>query len=177
MIIAETTRLLIAKMTLADAPFILELVNTPHWIKYIGDRNVKTVEEAEIYLKNGILKGYETTGFGFYKLLLKDEGNRAIGLAGLVKREQLDDLDIGFAMLPDYEGRGFGLESSLEIMTFAEHHLKLKKIVAIVTPANKNSIKLLEKLGLTYEKTVNPYNEDEDLLLYSKTFKNDECSN
>src|SRR5690606_675681 len=107
---------------------------------------------------------------GFYKLLLKEEGNRTIGLAGLVKREQLDDIDIGFAMLPDYEGKGFGLESSLEIMTFAEHHLKLKKIVAIVTPTNQNSIKLLEKIGLSYEKTINPFNEDEDLLLYAKNF-------
>ena len=169
-LIAETNRLLIVKVTLADAPFMLELLNTPNWIKYIGDRNVKTVEEAEAYLKNGILKSYKDSGFGFYKLLLKEEGNKVIGLSGLVKREQLDDVDIGFAMLPDYEGKGFGLESSLEIMKFAEYHLQLKKIVAIVTPTNQNSIKLLEKIGLSYEKTINPFDEEEELLLYAKTF-------
>ncbi|MEZ4801316.1 MAG: GNAT family N-acetyltransferase [Gelidibacter sp.] len=169
-IIAETNRLLISKMTLEDAPFMLELLNTPNWLKYIGDRNVKSVEEAETYLKNGVLKSYKESGFGFYKLLLKEENNKIIGTSGLVKRPQLEDVDIGFAMLPEYEGRGFGMESSLEIMKFAEYHLHLKRIVAITTPLNVNSIKLLEKLGLTYEKRIKPFDDGEELLLFAKTF-------
>lgn len=172
MIITETNRLIIAKMTLADAPFMLELLNTPNWLKYIGDRNVKTVKDAETYLKNGILKSYRDFGFGFYKLLLKEENNKCIGTCGLIKREQLKDVDIGFAMLTDYEGKGYGMEASLKIMNYAEHTLKLKRILAITLSTNLRSIKLLEKLGLTYEKTVKPFEDDEELLLFAKTFDN-----
>lgn len=157
-------------MTLEDGPFMLELLNTPNWLKFIGDRNVKTVEDAENYLKNGILKSYTESGYGFYKLLLKSENNKIIGTSGLVKREQLEDVDIGFAMLPDYEGKGFGLESSTEIMKFAEQQLKLKRIVAITDPVNVNSIKLLGKLGLVYEKRVKPFDDGEELLLFAKSF-------
>ncbi|MCB0444149.1 MAG: GNAT family N-acetyltransferase [Gelidibacter sp.] len=168
--IAETKRLIIAKMTLNDASFMLKLLNTPHWIKYIGDRNIKTIDEAKTYLKNGVLKSYAELGFGFYKLMLKEENNKTIGTCGLIKREQLDGIDIGFALLPDYEGKGFGYESSLEIMAFAEHTLQLKRILAITNPINSNSIKLLEKLGLTYQKRVKPFDDNEELLLFAKTF-------
>lgn len=149
---------------------MLELLNTPNWIKYIGDRNVKNVEEAEAYLKNGILKSYQESGFGFYKLLLKEENNKIIGTSGLVKREQLENADIGFAMLPEYEGLGFGYESSVAIMELAKHKFKLDKILAITLENNFNSIKLLEKLGLSYEKKVKPFDDGEELLLFAKTF-------
>lgn len=168
MIIAETDRLIIAKMTLDDALFMLELLNTPNWIKYIGDRNVKTVEEAKNYMQNGVLKSYEESGFGFYKLLLKDERNKTIGTCGLVKREQLEDVDIGFAMLPEYEGKGYGKESAQEIMKLAKTRFNLHRIAAIVLPSNDSSVKLLEKLGLTYVKRIAPFDENEELLLYSK---------
>ncbi|HNQ26421.1 MAG TPA: GNAT family N-acetyltransferase [Aquaticitalea sp.] len=167
-LIAETPRLIIAKMTLDDAPFMLELLNTPNWIKYIGDRNVKTVEEAENYMKNGVLKSYRESGFGFYKLLLKEEGNKTIGTCGLVKREQLENVDIGFAMLPEYEGKGFGMESSIEIMALAKTRFKLHRIAAIVQPDNPNSIKLIEKLGLTFIKRITPFEDNDELLLYLK---------
>lgn len=169
MIIAETSRLLIAKITLDDAPFMIELLNTPNFIKYIGDRKVKTVEEAETYLKNGILKNYGEFGFGFYKLLLKEENNKAIGTSGLVKREQLDDVDYGFALLPEYEGKGFGYESSVAILELAKNKFKLDKILAITLESNVNSIKLLKKLGLTYEKTVKLFDDVEELQLFAKT--------
>ncbi|MEO6346930.1 MAG: GNAT family N-acetyltransferase [Aquaticitalea sp.] len=170
MIIAQTNRLLIAKMTLKDAPFMLELLNTPNWLKHIGDRKVKTVEEAETYLKNGILKSYKESGFGFYKVLLKAKNNKIIGICGLVKREQFEDVDIGFAMLPEYERQGFGMEASLEIMKFAEQKLKLQRVIAITTQTNSNSIKLLEKLGLTYEKRIKPFDDGKELMLFAKTF-------
>ena len=170
MIIAETKRLIIAKMTLDDAPFMLELLNTPNWIKYIGDRNVKTVDEAKTYMTNGVLKSYKESGFGFYKLLLKEENNKIIGTCGLVKREQLENVDIGFAMLPGYEGKGFGMEASLEIMSLAKNLFRLPKIAAIVQPNNPNSIKLLEKLGLSFEKKVKPFDDGAELLLFAKTF-------
>ena len=170
MIIAETDRLIIDKLTLKDAPFMLELLNTPNWHKYIGDRNVKSVKEAETYLTNGILKSYKDSGFGFYKLLLKEENNKIIGTAGLVKREQLDHVDIGFAMLPEYERKGFGYEASVTIMDLAKNQFNLKKIVAITQENNLNSITLLKKLGMVYEKTVKPFDNDEELLLFAKTF-------
>lgn len=168
MIIAETERLLISKVTLQDAPFFVELMNTPHWLKYIGDRNIRSVKDAEENLKNGILKSYKYHGFGFYKIVLKSESNKIIGTAGLIKREELDDVDIGFGFLPEYEGKGFGYEASVEIMKLAKEVFKLKRIVAITNPENHNSIKLLEKLGLVFEKRINPFEEDKELLFFTK---------
>ncbi|MEZ4793129.1 MAG: GNAT family N-acetyltransferase [Gelidibacter sp.] len=170
MTIAETERLLISKFTLDDAPFFKELVNTPNWLKYIGDRNVKTIEDARNRIENGHLKSYETNGFGFYKLLLKKEQNKPIGTCGLIKRDTLEHVDIGFAMLPDYEKKGFGYEASIAVMDLAKIQFKLDKIVAITLESNLNSIKLLQKLGLTYEKTVKPFADDNELLLFAKTF-------
>ncbi len=168
MIIAETERLIISKVTLKDAPFFLELMNTPHWLKYIGDRNIKTLKASEENLKNGILKSYKEFGFGFYNVLLKDEANKIIGTVGLVKRKELEHVDIGFGFLPAYEGRGFGFEASNAIMELAKHKFNLEKITAITDPVNKNSIKLLEKLGLTLEKRIIPFDDGKELLLFAK---------
>lgn len=171
MIISETHRLIISKVTLQDAPFFLELMNTPHWIKYIGDRKIKTIDDAKAHLEKGILKSYKRNGFGFYKLLLKSENLKTIGISGLVKRKELDDVDIGFGFLADYENKGFGYESSVEIMKLAQNKFKLNKVSAITSPINANSIKLLEKLGLTYEKRVIPFEDGEELLLFTKKLK------
>lgn len=170
MIIAETPRLIISKITLRDASFFVELTNTPHWLKYIGDRNIKTIKDAEAYLKNGILKSYKENGYGFYKLLLKMENNKIIGISGLIKRKELEGTDIGFGFLSEYEGKGFGYEASLEIMKFAEFKLKLKRVLAITDPINTNSIKLLEKLGLIHQKTIIPFEDGKELLLFAREF-------
>lgn len=169
MIITETERLLISKFTLDDAPFFMELVNSPHWIKYIGERHIKTIAEAKEAIENGHLKSYHENGFGFYKLLLKEENNKPIGTCGLIKRKTLEHVDIGFAMLPEYEGKGFGYESSLAIITLAKKQFELDKIVAITLEHNANSIKLLKKLGLSFEKYVKPFDDGEELLLFAKT--------
>jgi RimJ/RimL family protein N-acetyltransferase len=168
MIVAETDRLVISEFTIEDAPFYLELVNTPHWIQYIGDRNIKTIEQAENALKNNNIKSYTDNGFGFYKLLLKSENLKPVGTCGLIKREYLEDIDIGFAMLPEYERKGLGYESAAKIIQLAKHQFKIKRIVAITLPNNKGSIALLEKLGLNYEKTIIPFDDDEELLLFAK---------
>lgn len=168
MIIEETKRLLISEFTLEDAPFILELNNSPNCIKYIGDKNLKNVGDAEKYLTNKTIKSYSDFNFGFYKLELKEEKNKPIGTCGLAKREELDDVDLGFAFLPEYEGKGFGYEASKELMMLAKQTFKLDKLTAITVPYNKNSIKLLEKLGFTYEKKVKPFEDDEELLLFAK---------
>lgn len=166
--IAETQRLILSKFTLEDAPFFLELVNSPSWIKFIGDRNTKTIKDAEERIKEGHFKSYETYGFGFYKLQLKGDGKRPIGTCGLIKRDTLEEVDIGFALLPEYESKGFGYESSIEVMRLAKEVFKLNKIVAITNLDNKKSIGLLEKLGLTYEKRVMPFEDEKEVLLFAK---------
>ncbi|MDH3323146.1 MAG: GNAT family N-acetyltransferase [Flavobacteriaceae bacterium] len=167
MSIAETNRLMISELSLEDAPFFLELVNTPNWIKYIGDRNLKTVKDAEEYLLNGTLKSYAEFGFGFYKLHHKKE-NKAIGTCGLIKREQLEEVDLGFAFLPEFEGKGLGYEASLAVIKLAKKRFDLKNLLAITLPINGNSIKLLEKLGFIYQKRIKPFDDDEELLLFAK---------
>ena len=169
MIIAETERLKISLFTLNDAIFFLELTNTPNWIKYIGDRNLKTINDAKVYLSNGTLKSYLDFGFGFYNIQLKTENLKPIGTCGLIKRPQLDDVDIGFAFLPEYEGFGFGFESSIAIMELAKNRFNLKKLLAITLPINTNSIKLIEKLGFELEKKANVFDDGEEVLLFAKT--------
>lgn len=169
MIITETERLTISKFNLKDAPFFLKLTNAPNCIKYIGDKNLKTVEDAEVYLTNKTIKSYTDFNFGFYKLELKTKNNKPIGTCGLAKREQLKHVDIGFAFLPEYEGKGFGYEASVEILKLAKRKFNIKKITAITNLDNYNSIKLLEKLGLVFEKKINPFEEEKELLLFAKT--------
>ncbi|MEO8933237.1 MAG: GNAT family N-acetyltransferase [Xanthomarina sp.] len=167
MIIAETNRLLISKFSSADAPFFLELANSPNWIKYIGDRELQTIAHAERYLKEGTIKSYTDFGFGFYKLQLK-ENKKLIGTCGLVKREYLEHVDFGFALLPEYEGKGFGFEAAEEILKLAKNHFHLKHVLAITLPTNSKSIKLLIKLGLSLEKKIKPFEDDQELLLFAK---------
>ena len=166
--ITETHRLFISKVTLKDAPFFVALMNTPSWLKYIGDRHIKTIKDAENHLKNGILKSYRESGYGFYKITQKSEPDKTIGIVGLVKRKELEHTDIGFGFLPDYEGKGFGYESSVAIMELAKTRFKLDKVLAITNPENKNSIHLLEKLGLSYQKRIKPFDDNEELLLFAK---------
>ena len=172
MLVAQTKRLTISKFTIDDAPFFFELVNTPHWIKYIGDRNIKTITEAEQHLINGQIKSYDTHGFGFYKLNLK-ENNNPIGTCGLIKRETLEHVDIGFAFLPEYEGKGYGFESSKAILKVAKNIFKLETILAITLQVNKPSINLLEKLGLSFQKMIKPFEDDQELMLFAKNLSDD----
>jgi len=168
MIVKKTNRLTISKVTLKDAPFFLELMNTPNWIKYIGDRNIKTLKEAETYLKNGILKSYETLGYGFYKVALKPNPNTAVGICGLIKREELNIPDLGFALLPQHEGKGYGYESSIAVLEQARNEFGITKVGAITLEVNTNSIKLLEKLNFSFEKKIKPFDDDEELLFFAK---------
>ena len=168
MVIAETSRLQLAKVTLADASFFVKLMNSPHWIKYIGDRNIKTVEDAKSHLKRTILKSYADHGYGFYKVLLKKERNKCIGICGLVKRKELEFTDIGFGFLPDHQGKGYGFESSEAVLKLAEEELKLKTVAAICMETNDNSVNLIKKLGMEFQKKVIPFDDGKELLLFAK---------
>ncbi|MFB9053200.1 GNAT family N-acetyltransferase [Formosa undariae] len=170
MYISSTERLHLAELNTNDAPFILELLNTPNWLKFIGDRKINTTKDAEDYITNHHIKSYRENGFGFFKVLLKSENNKVIGCCGLIKRPELEGVDIGFAFLPEYERKGFGFESASAALDLAKEKYKLNEVLGIVLPTNPNSIKLLEKLGLTYRKTVMPFETKEELLLYTKRF-------
>lgn len=167
-IVVETERLILRKFTLQDAPFVLKLVNTPTWLRFIGDRNVHSIEDAERYLLNGSLKSYREHGFGFYAVINKANLD-CLGMCGLVKRDSLEDVDIGFAFLPDSAGKGYGFEAATATMNLAKNTLKLKRIIAIVDPENEISIGLIKKIGLTYEKMIQLSPDDIELMLWGKS--------
>ncbi len=162
----ESERLFLRPLTLEDGEFILQLLNTDGFIKYIGDRNVRTIEQAKDYLLNGPLKSYETNGFGLNLVELKTNQAPA-GMCGLLKRDYLDHPDIGFAFLPEYTGKGYAYEIVKEIIYYGLNVLKMEKILAIVLPENSSSIKLLEKIGFRYEKNFISPDTNEELCLYS----------
>ncbi len=163
--ILETNRLILAEQTEDDAAFILELLNTPGWLKYIGDRGVKTIDDARKYIFNGAMKSYRQNGFGLYLTKLKDR-NIPVGICGLIKRPGLEQVDIGFAFLPQYEGKGYGFESASAIMKHAREVLGLTVIVAITTKDNTSSIKLLEKIGFSFKEMVTLPGDNEELMLF-----------
>ena len=165
--VSQTNRLVLSKITKADASFIFNLMNSPHWIKFIGDKNIKTIADAERHIQNVILNGYQKNDFGFYKVEPKDI-MQPVGICGLIKREQLDFPDIGFAFLPEFQGRGYGFESSLAVLKMAKAQFKISKVGAITLETNKNSINLIQKLGLSFEKKIKPFDNEEELLLFAK---------
>ncbi len=152
-ILAETERLRVRPYVLADAPFTLMLLNTPSWLTFIGDRGVKTIEEAETYIRDNALMSYEQYGLGPYIVELKETG-MPIGHCGLHKRPALDDIDIGFAFLPQYAGSGYGYESASALVAYAQNTLGLTRLTGITKPTNNPSIRLLEKLGMHFEKQI-----------------------
>jgi len=166
--IFETRRLVLSRLTLGDAPFILELVNDPSWIRFIGDKNVHTLKAAKEYIKNGPQKSYAQLGFGLYAVKLKRSG-KAIGMCGLLRRDTLDDADIGFAFLPKYTGKGYAFESAETILKHAHESLKMKRILAITSIDNASSVKLLERLGFCLLKRVRLTPGSEELNLFEKT--------
>ena len=160
----RTPRLTLRRFTLDDAPFILELVNDPDWIRHIGDRKVRSLEDARGYVRRAALTPYERHGFGLYRVERNDSG-RAVGMCGLVKREGLDDVDIGFAFLPAGRGQGFAAEAAEAVLAHAKA-LGIERVVAVVAPANAASIRLLEKIGMRSKGPVRLPQGDEEILLF-----------
>lgn len=167
--ILETERLILSEYENSDAAFIMELLNTPSWLQFIGDRNIKSLDDARNYILNTPVASYRKNGFGLYSVKLKD-GNIPIGMCGLIRRESLEDVDIGFALLPQFEGKGYAYEAAAAMLDYAKTHLKLKRIVAITNIDNVSSIRLLEKLGLKFEKNIKFEKEEKELKLFSIDF-------
>lgn len=152
-------------MSLDDADLILELYNMPNFIKFIGDRNIKSLADAENYIKAKFLPQFEKLGFGNYLIELK-EGNIKIGGVGIFEREGLDIVDIGFSVLERFEGKGYMFEAAQKIKSIGMDDFGLNKISAITSKDNFSSQKLIERLGLKFQKYVTLPNEDEELMYY-----------
>ena len=171
--ILETERLVLREMDPdIDAGFIFELLNTPKFLKYIGDRGVRSVAEAAEFIETRYRQMYRDNGYGLYTVVLKEDGVPAlaceqIGVCGFVKRETLPDADLGFAFLPQYERRGYGFESAEATMEHGRTKLGLKTVLAITSLDNDASGKLLEKLGFEFDKTIE--SGEESLKLYRST--------
>jgi RimJ/RimL family protein N-acetyltransferase len=144
--VLETERLRLREFGPGDSEFILELLNDPDWKRFIGDRGIRTLEDARGYIERGPMAMYARLGFGLYRVALK-EGDVPIGMCGLIKRDSLEHVDLGFAFLPAYRGQGYAYESALAVRDYGVEILQLERIVAITSPENDTSGKLLLRLG------------------------------
>lgn len=153
MTVLETDRLLLRHLNLSDAEFILELLNEPAFLQNIGDRGVRTTVDAGLYILNGPLASYEKFGFGLYLVQLK-EPPVPLGICGLLKRDFLEDVDLGFAFLQRFWFKGYAYESASAVMDYGRGALGLKRIAAVTAPHNQGSIRVLEKIGFRFEKMV-----------------------
>ena len=166
--ILETERLLLRRLSSDDAEFILELLNQPSFLRYIGDKGVRTTEDAVRYIQTGPVASYERFGFGLYLVELKETGV-PIGMCGLLKRDTLLDPDVGFAFLPDYWSQGYAFEAASSVMSYGREVLGLPRIVAITSRDNDASIKLLEKIGLKFEGLITPSEDLGEVRLFGTT--------
>ena len=173
MTVLETERLILRRLTLDDAQFVVALLNEPSFLRYIGDKKVRSLEDARQYILTGPVASYEQHGFGLCLVELK-ESKTPIGICGLVKREELPDPDIGFALLPDFCNKGFAFEAALAVVRDARERLRLERILAITFLDNEASIGLLQRLGFEFQHVMKLSPEREQLnlfLLDTKTHK------
>ena len=164
--VLETERLLLRLISVEDAEFFVELLNEPSFLRYIGDKKVRTLDDARNYILTGPVHSYESLGFGLYLVELKGSLT-PIGICGLLKRDTLDDVDIGFAFLPKFWGNGYALESAKAIMVYGRDVMDLKRLLAITSPDNEASIALLGKLGFKYERLTRLSDETPEVKLFS----------
>lgn len=160
-----TERLLLRHVTIEDASLVQELMNTPKWLQYIGDRNVHTVGDAQTYIRNKMLPQLHKLGYGNYVVIRKEDGAK-LGFCGIYERNGLDICDLGFAFLPAYEGKGYASEAAMRLLKGAREVLQLPALSAITSIANLGSQKLLKKLGFQYEKMIILPNDTEEIMYF-----------
>ncbi len=164
--ILETDRTILREVCTDDAEFILDLLNQPSFIKYIGDRNVRSVAGAVEYIESRFTNSYRQFGFGMWAAELKETGTPT-GICGFVKRDSLPDADIGFAFLPQYCSQGYAFESANAAMKYGRDMLGLKRVLAITSQDNESSGRLLEKINFKFESLVILPHATEKLKLFS----------
>jgi RimJ/RimL family protein N-acetyltransferase len=164
--VIETDRLRLRHLTLDDAEFILRLLNEPSFIQNVGDKGVRTLADSRAYILNGPMASYEKFGFGLWLVETK-ESNLPIGICGLLKRDVLEDADIGYAMLPEFWSNGYAIESANGVMSYARKHLSLKRVLAITGPDNQSSIRLLDKIGFQFERMIRLSASEPELRLFA----------
>ena len=161
----ETERLTLRELTTDDAEFSLRLLNEPSFLRFIGDKGVRNLQDARQYILNGPIASYNQNGFGLYLVVLKSM-NTSIGMCGLIKRETLTDVDIGFAFLPEFWNKGYALESATAVFSYGKDVLKLPRIVAITNKDNVTSGKLLERLGLHFDRLIDLNGDGDETKLF-----------
>ena len=166
--VIETERLSLRPLDLSDDEFILELLNEPGFLRYIGDKGVRNLSDAREYIVQGPQDSYARHGFGLYAVSLRVDGTgAAVGICGLVQREGLDDPDVGFAFLSRHWSKGYAAESAAGVLEHGRKHLNLVRIVAITAPKNQASIAVLERIGLKFERLITLKPRGEELKLFS----------
>lgn len=163
----KTERLVLREFVLDDAQFILQLVNDSSFIRFIGDKGVRTLEDARNYLTTGPIDSYHRHGFGLYLVELKAT-KMPIGMCGLLKRDALEYVDLGFAFMPDYRRQGYAFESASAVLSHAREVFKLNKVLAITDPDNQASIKLLGKLGFQFEGIIRLSEDASEVKLFAR---------
>jgi len=162
----ETERLVLREFVPEDAPFVLELLHDPGWLRFIGDRGVDSLESARTYIENVPRTSYRAHGFGLMAVEKRDDGE-PVGMCGLVQRDGLDHADLGFALLARHAGRGYALEAAAATLADARDRLRLARVLAITTPDNERSQRLLEQLGMRFERMVRLSTGGDPLRLYA----------
>lgn len=165
--LATTARLALTEFTTTDAAFIVRLLNDPDWIRFIGDRNVRSEDDARAYLECGPLAMYARNGFGLWRVTRRDDG-MPVGMCGLIKRDTLPDVDVGFAFLPAYRGQGYAVEAATAALALAAERYGLARVIAIVSPDNERSRRLLTKLGMTFEGPTPGADPADPTVLYAR---------
>jgi len=165
MLVCETQRLKIRHFNSDDAEFIVKLLNEPSFIENIADKGVRNRQDAIKYLQDGSILSYQKFGFGMNMVELKESGI-PIGMCGLINRDELEDIDIGYAFLPEYTGKGFAKEAVLSVLQNARDQHRLRRVVAITAIDNQGSIRLLEKIGFNYDSMIRFYGEDSKLFVF-----------
>lgn len=161
----ETERLTLHPVSLDDAAFMLELYNSPNFIRYIGDRGLRSIHDAERYISEKFIPQFERSGFGNY-VIVEKSGGKKIGAAGIFERAGLEVADIGFSFLEEFEGQGYGFEAATKVKSIGMDHFGLTRLSAITTKDNFASQKLIGKLGLKFRKYVTIPNDDEELMYF-----------
>lgn len=166
MFVLETDRLRLRRLSTGDAEFVLRLLNEPSFIQNIGDRGVRDADDARAYILNGPVASYERHGFGLWLVEEKDSGE-PVGICGLLKRDALEDVDLGYALVPEHWSKGYASESASAVMAYARERLGLGRILAIVDAGNESSIRLLEKLGFKYDRVIRMSGDSHEVKLFA----------